>query len=349
MPTPTPTHSGICYIDFETTAADGDLPALLGVLLPDGQIRQYVVDSDLWPAAVAQKACVSASLADAVADILETVRAGAMCAWSEFDLLVIDSSPEVPERVKKRVRDRYVNGRRFVGRWARTVYGFAPTGDTFHPARAMKKYVAHFACPWPGHLRAPQPARWIRHVRRQLQTKDSRYRAVTAQAKRDWHRLLEYNRADLQGLACLVSRADAELRKHAAYGRTTYRVFAGGRPIAFRTGAHKPALDALLERTGARYWAHLTAWNPGTEMLDESENRERQLRLVGDAARLGCDVLPGEGRSDDGKWPAEESAFVVGISERDAVRLAARYGQWAILAGDRGGPVRLVWCRRPNA
>ncbi len=55
-------------------------------------------------------------------------------------------------------------------------------------------------------------------------------------------------------------------------------------------------------------------------------------------------VLPGAGVGTGGDWPPEPSLLILGIREEDALHLARRFGQNAIVAGTLGEPARLVWC-----
>ena len=51
----------------------------------------------------------------------------------------------------------------------------------------------------------------------------------------------------------------------------------------------------------------------------------------------------GEGKGDDGAWPAEPSLLILGVGEDEAAALARRFGQAAFVYGDRGAAARLVW------
>ena len=81
--------------------------------------------------------------------------------------------------------------------------------------------------------------------------------------------------------------------------------------------------------------------------LPESENHERAARLAADLAGKFT-VLPGVGVGDAGDWTPEESLLVLGIAQADAVAIALRYGQRAIVAGELGGVPRLVECAAEN-
>ena len=97
----------------------------------------------------------------------------------------------------------------------------------------------------------------------------------------------------------------------------------------------------------------LTAWDPGTELLGERENREREAALEAELEQLG----------PAGWWPAvgvdpvsghrEEGVAVRGLAEDDVRGMGARYdqdaifswtpSQWAIVACLGGRRVVLGW------
>lgn len=85
-----------------------------------------------------------------------------------------------------------------------------------------------------------------------------------------------------------------------------------------------PAFDRQIEI------AHIiTAWNPGSEQLDDEVNRTRNTELRRQLQELGFESAPaiGYGRSDD--W-SEESIIVFGADRAQVVKLAAEHGQNAI-------------------
>ena len=86
----------------------------------------------------------------------------------------------------------------------------------------------------------------------------------------------------------------------------------------------------------------ITAWNPGSEVLADIENAERNERLRNDLARLTDRIFPAVGRSPDGSW--EEASFaIVGVAEADVLALGRRYGQVAIFVSD-GTDLRVQGC-----
>jgi hypothetical protein len=127
-----------------------------------------------------------------------------------------------------------------------------------------------------------------------------------------------------------------------AYRRTTYRVFAGDSPIDITVGSAPPALVRLLEDRGADTWAFVTAWNPRSNARPAAENQARQRELIELVGRHGWPELPGLGIGWDETWPPEESLLVLGISREEALAVARRFGQAAIVFGERRGPAELV-------
>ncbi len=126
-----------------------------------------------------------------------------------------------------------------------------------------------------------------------------------------------------------------------AYRRTTYWVEAPSRWIRLRVGETNDDLAELLTSHGAARWAFVTADNPGSQPLPPMENGLRREALRDDILH---ECFPGVGVGDDGTWPPEHSFFVLGICRDAALDLGRRYGQVAILYGERGGPVELLAC-----
>ena len=95
--------------------------------------------------------------------------------------------------------------------------------------------------------------------------------------------------------------------------------------------------------TTSNTWAFITAYNPGSVAARPEENRARQGELERAVTAAGLCFYRGEGKGDDGAWPAEPSLLILGIVEDDAAALARRFGQAAFVFGERGTAARLVW------
>lgn len=135
-----------------------------------------------------------------------------------------------------------------------------------------------------------------------------------------------------------------ELELWTSYEKAVFRLRTGAREVRFGVGNVSPEIDELLEARGVKTWAHITAWNPGSNPTPEGENRRRQQGLLAALQRPGWFVLDGDGSDPSGEWPPEPTVFVGGIAEREAQRIGHAYGQLAIVVGRRGEPSRLVAC-----
>lgn len=352
------------YIDFECLKGTPPHPALLGVLTgsEDEDLQQVITDLRLAPAVVANRDRLVVSPASDAAD---TVVANAcvnglrIIGWSFFDRdRLIDACPQLADEINT----RYVNALQIARPWRHHLHPAVviEREDEYAPKHTLDKYAQLAGYPDSRKLMNAHPAKWIRHTLDQLDATGGSYRRVTKQAKRDWHTLLEYNRHDCLALRHIALKAARELECWRAYERTRFcvedRAFrpkaeATGHTltprqgrICFMAGSRNRALAAMLERHRARRWAFITAWNPGSSPLPRTENDARQAQLRGMVEKRGFRVLPGQGIREDPAWPPEESLMVLGISEGEAVRLGQRFGQLAIVAGERGSTSRLVPC-----
>lgn len=129
-----------------------------------------------------------------------------------------------------------------------------------------------------------------------------------------------------------------------AYRQTSFLVETPGETICIRIGQVEAALENLLESEGARQWAYVTAWNPGSIPLSDNENGIRERELEREVRQAGYAFFRGRGVGADRQWPPEPSLLILGISPDGAVQLGRKYGQVAIVAGQRGEHARLIHC-----
>ena len=128
------------------------------------------------------------------------------------------------------------------------------------------------------------------------------------------------------------------------------RVASGG--LSTHTGVAGTAPSWVrIERNGdtftASVSAFVTAWNPWSQPRSRLTNQARHRRLRTALARMGLPCVAGRGRDPRGRWPAEESFFVMGCSVSEARRLGSVFGQHAVLVGRLGGRPRLLACAAP--
>ena len=128
-----------------------------------------------------------------------------------------------------------------------------------------------------------------------------------------------------------------------AYRATEYVAYDGDAASGVRIGARSAALEAILARHGAASGTFVTAWNPRSQQATEEANRAAAERLAEAVAALGLTALPHRGVPDDATaWTAEEGLFVLGLGEAEAITLAERFGQNAVVRIEPGAPAQLV-------
>lgn len=123
----------------------------------------------------------------------------------------------------------------------------------------------------------------------------------------------------------------------AAFVRTKYTYRRNGVSEELRPG--DPATGPTHEPSRT----FLTAWNPQAEPLDLVENRRRQAALERELTARGIDFVPATATADDGSWPPEEGSVAFGLPADEALALACRYGQLAILHAPPGEPALLLF------
>lgn len=143
-----------------------------------------------------------------------------------------------------------------------------------------------------------------------------------------------------------MSRLPHRIRQlEAPYLATCYRVYLPTATEDVRIGEPAPAVDAWLAEHEAQAAAILTACNPGSRLLGTAANRRLQAALLHLLHAMPHPMLPGCNIAEAGGWPDEHSLIVAGLSRGEARRLAARFGQNALVWLGREAPARLAWVR----
>jgi hypothetical protein len=133
-----------------------------------------------------------------------------------------------------------------------------------------------------------------------------------------------------------------DARLEAAYRATEYRVFVDP-PLSLRIGRHDPAFAALMAGTGVVAAAYMTACNPRSWPLPESENAARMQVLRADLKAAGYRFVEGAAVDPGGLWPDEPSVLVLGIGADTARNIGRRFGQNALLLIDAAAIPQLDW------
>lgn len=127
----------------------------------------------------------------------------------------------------------------------------------------------------------------------------------------------------------------------AAYRATTYIAYLPESTLKLRVDLPCPELDHLLENSGCSSWAFISACNPGSRLLSETENSARHASLIETVDKLGLKWHAGKGMADTPGWLPEASLLILDISHSDALVLASQFGQNAIIFGTPGNAPQL--------
>jgi hypothetical protein len=346
------------YIDFETLGVfrngkcnqiGAGRPLLLGILKgPDGNdFQQVVLEPRLHDAARASRRVSPRTFDEALRLLISDPPSsdGSIVAWSRYDLEVIERHGHSASTVKA-IAARYENALDIARVWRRRVRPslVLPLDHRGRETHELKAYMAHAGYRVPRVLAAGQAAGWGRYVLEQIDKAPHGYRGVKPLAKRRWHHLLHYNFHDCAGLKVVHERAARELALWKAYENTTFTVLAPGRRIGVRIGWNPRPLLKLLDEGGARTWAFVTAWNPESMALSRADNDARQRKLFEEAAQRRWKTIPGVGIPGDAQWIQEDSLLILGLQRSEAAALGQKFGQLAIVFGERDGRAELVPC-----
>lgn len=115
-----------------------------------------------------------------------------------------------------------------------------------------------------------------------------------------------------------------------AYLETEYRIH-GATPCMLKVGVTSPVLAELHKTHAVKESAFITACNPFSTLLNETDNAERHAKLRQLLKQRGFVFLEGIGKHPAGGWPGEPGFLVFGISLEAARVLASELEQNAII------------------
>ncbi len=113
-------------------------------------------------------------------------------------------------------------------------------------------------------------------------------------------------------------------------------------PLRLTVGEQNDGARILMVSFNVENAVFITAWNPGSQELSMDENIDRQADLLEDIEKLRLNYFVGRGEHPTSGW-TEDSYFVLGMSEEDAMRLAKQYEQNAVLWIPMSGVPELRW------
>ncbi len=116
----------------------------------------------------------------------------------------------------------------------------------------------------------------------------------------------------------------------AAYRETEYQVTEGA-PFVLKVDEPCPALLGLYRAKNVSCAAFITACNPFSRELTDSENAVRQTELASELKRRSLSYLEGVGHHPSGDWPGEPSFLALGLALEAAKSLGKAFEQNAII------------------
>jgi hypothetical protein len=133
-----------------------------------------------------------------------------------------------------------------------------------------------------------------------------------------------------------------------AYGETYYCVNdgeSGQGGFVLRIGEVSKQLAQTHQKYEVDCSAFMTACNPWSEALPETENTERQDKLKQILRLRSLSWIEGIGQHPSNQWPAEPSVLVLGLSLAAAKVLAMEFEQNAFVWSGADATPRLVLLR----
>lgn len=134
-----------------------------------------------------------------------------------------------------------------------------------------------------------------------------------------------------------------KLKYEEIYRKAIYVVIWLGREITFRIGETNSEINQILSDLNSESFAFITAHNPFSKQLNESENQIRQKQLIKLLQYERLEYLLGFSTNKEKTWK-EESLFIFDIIEEKALEIGKRFEQNAILFGEKNNETKLIWC-----
>lgn len=126
-----------------------------------------------------------------------------------------------------------------------------------------------------------------------------------------------------------------------AYKETSFIVY---KPmLTIKVDEVNEELNRLLKRNSTVDWAYITAWNPYSELTNDTINEENNNLLRNDLIKYK--LFEGEGIGSDKSWQPEKSFLILGIPLDEAILIGKKYRQNAIVVGKLNEPPQLIWIR----
>jgi len=126
-----------------------------------------------------------------------------------------------------------------------------------------------------------------------------------------------------------------------AYLETDFKVFSE-KPFTLKVGQFSSELNSIIKQSNYSSATFITAYNPYSQQLSDSENVARQERLKIEIAKRGLTAVEGVGQHPSNQWPGEPSLLILGLNKEAASTLARQLEQNAFVWCDEKSTPQLV-------
>jgi len=132
----------------------------------------------------------------------------------------------------------------------------------------------------------------------------------------------------------------------ASYLKANYLININNEELLLELGGASPSsLTNLVDLKLIKSWAIITAHNPYSKKHSDSKNQVNNRKLKELLSSHGYGLLPAIGKSPDSDWE-EESILILNISSYMAESFGTCFQQNAIVFGELGAPIELIFCGR---
>lgn len=132
-----------------------------------------------------------------------------------------------------------------------------------------------------------------------------------------------------------------KLRLQVAYENTAYQIYEPRIPI--NCSETNPELDKFMKLFGKKSWCFISAANPNSKIQSTRLNGWNNANLEFDLTTRGYTYVYSISVAIDSNWPPEESFVVFDMPLKEALILAKKYDQNAVLFGQLGACANLQW------
>jgi len=152
------------------------------------------------------------------------------------------------------------------------------------------------------------------------------------------------NKTSPKNTLARLSNSDISPSLVQAYLETDYQVLSDN-PFTLKVDVLCPALARLHQVHQVTCSAFVTACNPYSQQLNDTDNAKRQIELEQALIHRGFVLLNGVGQHPSNDWPGEPSYLVLGIDLDAAKILGNQFEQNAIIWSSHDAEPHLILLR----